>query len=117
MGILKTIGFTGNRLIRLQMFQYLLGMGVGILLGILAAVPAARAVGELTLTTTGVLIPADLPVLPCVATFTVIFLLLLGFTFLKLRKILSVTPMRVIRGETAEMKWRPGRIIRMEEEG
>lgn len=117
MGILKTIGLTGKQLIRLMMSQYLLSMGAGILLGILAAIPAAGAAGQLTLTTTGVLIPADLPVLSCAAAFTVIFLLLSGFTILKLRKILYVTPMRVIRGEMAEMKWRPGRTFRMKAEG
>lgn len=117
MGILKTIGFTGNRLIGLLLLQYLLSIGTGILLGILAAYPAAKAAGKMTLTTTGVLTPADLPILPCLAVFTVIVLLLLGFTLLKLRKIRSVTPMSAIRGETAEMKWKPGRAFRMRAEG
>lgn len=113
LGILKTLGFTGNRLIRLTLVQYGLSMAAGILLGMAAAFPAARAVGRMTVTTTGVLLPADLPVLPCLGAFTVILLLLMGFTVLKLRNILSVTPMTAIRGDTADVKWKPGRIFPM----
>lgn len=107
LGILKTIGFTANRLIRLQLVQYTTAMCIGILSGILAAFPAVRMVGNMTLTTTGVLLPAELPILPCVAAFAVILLLLVGFTVVKLRIISFVTPMRAIRGEMAGLKWRP----------
>lgn len=117
MGILKTIGLTGNGLIRLHLIQYLLSMGTGILLGILAALPAAKAVGKITLTTTGVLIPADLPILPCLTVFAAIVLLLTGFTILKLRKIRSVTPIIAIKGETAKIKWKPGRTFQIRAEG
>lgn len=117
MGILKTIGLTGNGLIRLHLIQYLLSMGTGILLGILAALPAAKAVGKITLTTTGVLIPAILSILPCLTVFAVIVLLLTGFTILKLRKIRSVTPIIAIKGETAKMKWKPGGTFQIRAEG
>ncbi|MDC7288716.1 FtsX-like permease family protein [Blautia schinkii] len=109
LGILKTIGLTGSRLIRLQLVQYGLSMAAGILTGLAAVFPAAKAVGSMTLTTTGVLLPAGLPVLPCAAAFGIILLVLLGFTALKLRKILLVTPMKAICGDMAEMKWSPGR--------
>ena len=117
LGILKTIGMTGSRLIRLQLAQYLTIMLVGTLSGILAAFPASRVVGKMTLTTTGLLLSADLPVLPCLAAFTAILLLLTGFTILKLRKIISVTPMKAIRGKTTEIRWNPGRTLRMKIEG
>lgn len=117
LGILKTVGMTGGRLIRLQLVQYLTIMLVGILPGILAAFPAAKVAGRMTLTTTGVLLTADLPVLPCLAAFAVILLLLIGFTILKLRKIISVTPMKAIRGEITEIKWKPGKTFRMKAEG
>lgn len=116
LGILKTVGLTGNQLIRLTLVQYGLSMGVGILFGVVAAVPAAKIVGKMTVTTTGVLLPADLPVFPCLAAFTVILLLLMGFTVLKLRTILSVTPMTAIRGDASEEKWKPGRKIQIKAE-
>lgn len=117
LGILKTIGLTGARLIRLSLIQYITVMAAGILFGVMAAIPAASVVGRLTLTATGVLLPARLPILPCLAVFTVILLLLAGFTVLKLRKIISVTPMRAIRGETAELKMKQGKIPGMRAEG
>lgn len=116
LGILKTLGLTGNRLIRLTLVQYSLSMAAGILLGMAAAFPAVRAVGRMTVTTTGVLLPADLPILPCLGAFTVILLILLGFTVLKLGNILSVTPITAIRGEAADVKWKPGRIFQMKAE-
>ncbi len=117
LGILKTVGMTDGRLIRLQLAQYLAVMLVGILSGILAAFPASRMAGKMTLTTTGLLFPADLPVLPSLAVFTGILFLLTGFTVLKLRKIISVTPMKTIRGETTELRWKPEKVFRMKAEG
>ncbi|MCH1983125.1 ABC transporter permease [Ruminococcus sp. OA3] len=117
LAVLKTIGMTGSRLIRLQLVQYLAVMVVGILTGILAAFPASKAAGRMTLTTTGVLLTADLPGLPCLAAFAGILLLLMGFTVLKLRKIISVTPIKAIRGETTEKWWKRGKTFRMKAEG
>lgn len=117
LGILKTIGLTGSRLIRLQLIQYIVSMTCGILFGMAAAIPAAKTAGRMILTATGVLLPAELPILPCLLVFTVILLLLTGFTVLKLRKIIFVTPMRAIQGETAETKWKPGKVFRMKAEG
>ena len=116
LGILKTLGLTGIQLIRLTLVQYSFSMAAGILLGMAAAFPTVRAVGRMTLTTTGVLLPADLPILPCLGAFTVILLILMGFTVLKLRNILLVTPMTAIRSEAADVKWKPGRICSMKAE-
>jgi putative ABC transport system permease protein len=116
LGILKTIGLTANRLIWLQLVQYTTAMCIGILFGVPAAFPAVSLVGKMTLTATGVLLPAEIPILPCLITFAVMILLLLGFAVLNLRKIIFVTPMRAIRGETAELKWRPEKAIPMKAE-
>lgn len=116
LGILKTVGLTGNRLIQLQLLQYITVMGAGILSGILAAFPTSKLIGKMTLTT-GVLLTADLPILPCVAVFSVIILLLIGFTVLKLRKIMAVTPMKAIRGEIGNMNWKPGKYFQMKANG
>lgn len=59
----------------------------------------------------GQLIPwiSDLPVLPCLAAFAVILILLAGFTVLKLKKITAITPMGAIRGEASDAGWKPGK--------
>lgn len=83
MGILKTVGFTGSSLRRIQMIQYLSVILAGILIGGILAVPLSRFVSSATLTTTGVRIPEGLPVGPCLLAFVVIILILAGFIFLK----------------------------------
>lgn len=113
LGILKAIGLTGNRLIFLQLVPYLISVGAGLLAGLAAAFPAAGLISRMTITATGVLFPADLPALPCAAAFTLILFLLAGFTVMKLRRIITVTPMKAIRCEAAGMKWKPGKHSRI----
>lgn len=117
LGILKAMGLTGKQLIRQQLIQYGLSMGVGVLLGILAAYPTVGALGKITVTVTGILLPANLPIVPCLAVLAVILLLLTGFTVFKLKKILTVTPIRAIRGGAANVKWKPGRTFHMRTRG
>lgn len=117
LGILKTMGLTANRLICLQLVQYVTAMCIGILFGILVSFPAVSIVGKMTVTTTGLLLKADLNVPSCLMVFAVIILILAGFTILKLRKIIFVTPMRAIRGKTTELKWRTQKAIPMKAEG
>ena len=117
LGILKTIGFTGKKLICLQLAEYMTAVGAGTLFGIAAAIPLTRAVNRMTLPSTGVLLPAELPVYPCILVFAGIILLLAGFTVYKLKKITAVTPMKAIRGETGENVPKPGRVFRLKAEG
>lgn len=99
MGILKTIGFTGGKLRRIQLAQYLIVILGGMVSGILAAVYFSRFVGAVTLTTTGIRIPTDLPAAWCFISGGLLFLVLTGFIVFKTGKIKRITPMKAIRGE------------------
>ena len=99
MGILKTMGFTSGKLRGLQLLQYLIGIVCGLAAGILLALPVAGFVCRMTVTTTGLLVPSILPLGLCLLSFGVILLLLLGFIWLRTRKIRKVAPMKAIRGE------------------
>lgn len=99
-GILKTLGFTGRKLSGQLLVQYGGAMGVGIILGMLLAVPMAGMVSRMTVTTTGVLLPVRFPLLPCVGIFSILLLVPAGFCILRLRKIRKITPMAAIRGES-----------------
>ena len=99
MGILKTIGFTGGKLRRIQLAQYLIVILSGMVLGILAAVYFSRFVGAVTLTTTGIRIPTGLPAAWCFFSCVLLFLVLTGFIIFKTGKIKRITPMKAIRGE------------------
>lgn len=99
MGILKTVRFTGSKLRVLQMMQYLIAIVCGMLPGIVIAIPFSRFVSQTTLTTTGIRIPTELPVVWCLLVCGVVFLVLSGFIVLKTGKINGITPVKAIRGE------------------
>lgn len=100
MGILKTMGLTAGKLRRIQLFQYLLPILSGMVIGFIAAIPLSRFVLNMTLTTTGVLIPSVPPLLLCIDIFAALLLLLTGFIVIRTGKIGKVSPMKAIRGET-----------------
>lgn len=100
MGILKTVGFTGSLLRRIQMIQYLSVILAGMMAGGILTVPLSRFVSSATLTTTGIRIPENMPVGTCLLAFGAIVLVLAGFIALKSGKINEVAPMKAIRGET-----------------
>lgn len=100
MGILKTVGFTANRLRFLQLLQYSIPAALGLIIGFLLSVPFGGAVADATLTTTGVLIPKTPPFLFTIAAFLLILLLLSLFIFVRTYKIGKITPMKAIGSET-----------------
>ena len=98
-GILKAMGFTSRKLRHIQQAQYLLPILCGILFGLLGAPPLADVVSRTTLITTGLLFPTELPLLPCILSFAVILILLIGFISLKTSRISRIFPLRAIQGE------------------
>lgn len=99
LGVLKTIGFTGGKLIRIHTMQYGVSVLAGLVSGLLTAIPVAGMVGRMIVTTTGLCLPVGLPVLPCLEVFGILLLLLCGFTLLRLRKICGISPIGAIQGE------------------
>lgn len=100
LGILKTVGLNGSRLVGITLLQYGTGIAAGLFLGILASIPVSLVISRMTVTTSGVLIPAKIPFLPCLGGFTGLFLLLMAFSLIRLRRIHSIKPMDAIRSET-----------------
>lgn len=99
MGMLKTVGFTGGQLRSIWLAQYLTGILGGMAAGLAAATPLSHLVSNTTLTTTGIYIPADLPIGWCLLAFGILLGLLMGFIWLKTRPICDIAPMKAIRGE------------------
>lgn len=99
LGILKAMGFTGARLRRTQLGQYGFAAACGMAAGTLLALPASKLVCRMTVTTTGLLIPANMPSAICLAALALILLLLLGFVWLRTRRIARISPLAAIRGD------------------
>lgn len=100
MGILKTTGFTGGDLQRLQLAQYLIGIVGGMIFGLGASLPLSRVVSSMTLTTTGIRIPVSLPPPGWSALFFgAVFAWMILFILAKTRPVQKIAPMKAIRGE------------------
>ena len=65
LGILKTLGLTGRGLRSIQLAQYFAAILPGMALGLLLSPAVSGIAGKMTLTTTGFLTPADLPLGLC----------------------------------------------------
>lgn len=98
MGILKTIGFTSQQLRRIQLLQYAFSILIGMAMGLALTVPVSRLVSRVTLTTTGIRIPANFPILWGVGIYGIMLFLLAAFIALKTARIGKIAPMRAIRG-------------------
>lgn len=99
MGILKTMGFTTGKLRLIQLLQYLTAIVSGIVVGFVLSLPASHMVSEAMITTTGIRIPAKLPLGWILLSYLAVLLLLILFIFCKTGSIGSITPMGAIRGE------------------
>ena len=99
MGILKTVGFTGNRLRHIQLGIYLCGALPGMLLGFLIARPMAALVIQSTISTTGLLIPSAPSIWLQAAAFLLILAILVLCIACKCRPIEKITPMQAIRDD------------------
>lgn len=98
MGALKTVGFKTGHLQKVQAVPYIFVILAAVISGALAAPFVAGGAAFATLTTTGLLFPVRFPFWLCLLSLLPLMLLLLGFIFLKVRKIGEITPVEIIRG-------------------
>lgn len=99
MGILKTVGLTSGALRRVQLLQYGISILLGMAVGLALTVPVSHLVSTVTISTTGIRVPASFPVIWCTAAFGGMALLLAAFIARKTAKIGRIAPMKAIRGE------------------
>lgn len=98
MGIFKAVGYTNRSLRRLQIIQYMIAVGAGMILGIPLSIPVMRLVSSMTIPATGLCMPAVLPLELCIPVLLAIVLLLLLFIYAKTARLRRITPIRAIRG-------------------
>lgn len=94
---LKTMGITSGGLRWVQLLQFLTGILPGIVLGLLAAMEVSVQIRSMTVTSTGILIPAGLPAGLCLAALSLLLALLMGFVWKKTGPIGRVSPMETLR--------------------
>ena len=99
LGILKTIGFTNRKLRTVQIIQYLTCIILGIALSIIAIVGLLDKISNLLITSTGFIMPTNLPVIPCIIAFLIVSIILIAVIIIKTSKISKIAPIEIIRGE------------------
>lgn len=117
MGILKTIGFTGGKLRRIQLLQYMTGILGGMALGMGVSVLIAVMVCRMTVTTTGLLIPSGLPWGLCFMIFSVILFVLTGYIWGKTRRIEGIAPIQAITEDSQEEEGKSGKWFPINQQG
>ncbi len=117
MGILKTLGLTAGMLRRIQLLQYLVTILSGIVCGVLATARAVPMINRMMVTTTGILVPANLPLQLCAISFGVVLTLLLGFAAWKTGAINAIAPLRAIRGTQSQNSARLSGFAEIRKEG
>lgn len=98
MGIFKAVGYANRSLRRLQIIQYMIAVGAGMIMGIPLSVPVMGLVSSMTIPATGLCMPAVLPLELCLPVLIAIVLLLLLFIYGKTARLRRITPIRAIRG-------------------
>lgn len=115
MGILKTVGLTTADLRLVLLAQYGAAVLAGLAVGLILTVPISSVVSGATVTTTGLKIPAVLPIGWLAVSFGGILLLLGGFIYWRAGKIGKVSPMKAIRGEVETSNSSSEPIVRITE--
>lgn len=99
LGILKTIGFTNKKLKTIQIIQYLTCIIFGIIFSILAITFLLDKISNLLITSTGFIMPSNLPIIPSILAFVIISIILITVIVVKTSKISKIAPIEIIRGE------------------
>lgn len=98
LGIYKAVGFSNNKLRRILILQYLLTAGAGMLFGMPLSMLVIRIVNNITITSTGLLIPNKLPMLLCLFVLSWIALLIFVLIYYKTARLSRISPITAIRG-------------------
>lgn len=97
MGFLKMIGFANKDLRMSQILQYGLSMMGGMLLALLVAFMLPKYLSSMMITSTGLLIPTNIPYNVTLCTLFVILCLMMTFIWLKTKQIVHITPIETVQ--------------------
>lgn len=102
LGILKSQGFTNKVIRSVYIIQYLLIEVVGIIIGLLVAVPLERLLSKIFFNLTCVLPEKDIPIKEIILFTLAIFVITLLFIYIYTRKVSKTSPVKAITGEKSD---------------
>lgn len=98
MAVLKTLGYTGRNLRFVQVMLYMTGIVAGMAVATLCAALEAGLVARMTVTSTGFLMPSDLPYGVCLLVAVGIIGLFIIFVYVRTSRIMKIAPVQTING-------------------
>ncbi len=98
-GRLKTMGLTSSMIRISQIIQYLSPISIGMILGLLFVPLVTGKICNLMITTSGVKIPAKVPIFTLLVMMFILLLIFTVFIMGMTGKIVSISPMAAIREE------------------
>lgn len=103
LGILKSQGFTKNKIKRLFLFQYLLTQVIGIIAGVIVSVPIEQTISNVFQLVTAVLPYHGISIWKCFMITVAILLISTILIVIKTQKIARISPIRAISGGREEI--------------
>ena len=100
MAALKMMGCTSTKLRIVQLAQYAIAVAGGLLGGFLLSVLVVPPMMDTMISSTGMRIPAQIPVMICLAALIGMLVLLAAFVWLRTAKIISITPLQALLQES-----------------
>ena len=98
LGILKSQGFTDNVIRKVYIIQYLLIEVVGIILGVIIAVPCERILSKVFFNLTCVLPDKSIPIVESLLLTALLFVITFIFVYIYTRRVSRTTPVKAITG-------------------
>lgn len=103
LGIMKSQGFTKDKIRVLFLFQYLLAQTVGLVIGVIVAVPLEMSISNIFQLVTAVLPDRGVSIVNCLIVTALILLISAVLIVIKTRKIAGISPIRAISGGREEI--------------
>lgn len=109
LGVMKSQGFSKGRIRSIYILQYLTAQVIGVLVGILPAIPLGRIIGDVFSPITGVIPSGRIAVGKYILIIFAVFLISIFCMMYITRKIARISPVRAIAGGRTEI-WFDSRI-------
>ena len=103
-GILKTTGCTAKQIWNIKIMEYGIPIVLGMVAGLIITIPVLQVVSQMTVTSTGILISARLPVtllLPCLCLIGGFLFL---FLFVQTKRVTMIKPLEAIKAQENEQE-------------
>lgn len=103
LGVLKSLGFTKDKIKAVFILQYLLAQFIGAAIGVILAVPLINALGNVFQPITAILAENNISIIKCLSIILSVLLISGLFILLITKKVGKISPVKAISGGRSEI--------------